>query len=54
MNSENLVEIPIHKGCILFLTRDEYKRALQRGKAIRRARQFEARQKGKDDGTMDG
>ncbi len=41
----NLIEIKIHKGCILFLTQEEYKRGLRRGKAIRRNRQFDERQK---------
>ncbi len=48
----NLIEIPLPKGCILMLTPDEYKRGVKRGKAIRRARQFEARQ-GADNGGMD-
>ncbi len=48
----NLIEIPLHKGCILMLTPDEYKKGITRGKAIRRARQFEARQ-GVRDGSLD-
>ncbi len=48
----NLIEIPLPKGCILMLTPDEYKRGVTRGKAVRRARQFEARQS-KDNGNVD-
>lgn len=40
----NLIEIPIQKGCILFLTPEEYERAIKRGKGIRRSRTFKERQ----------
>jgi hypothetical protein len=38
------IEIPAGKGCLLFLTPEEYSEAVKRGKAIRRRRQYEARQ----------
>lgn len=42
-----LIEIKIHKGCILFLTPEEYAKGLKRGKAIRRSRMFREREQGK-------
>lgn len=38
-----LIEIPLPKGCRLFLTPGEYARGIKRGKAIRRARQARQR-----------
>ncbi len=33
-----LIEVPLPKGCRLFLTPEEFARALRRGKAIQRTR----------------
>ena len=38
-----LIEIPMHKGCRLFLTAEEYKNGIRRGKAIMRSRQARER-----------
>lgn len=35
---KNLIEIPIHKGCIIALTPDEFARGLKRGKGVKRSR----------------
>lgn len=43
----NLIEIPTHKGCVLFLTPEEYARAVKRGKRIKRARQQAKREQEK-------
>jgi hypothetical protein len=38
-----VIEISLHKGCVLVLTAEEYQRGLQRGKALRRRQAFERR-----------
>ncbi len=38
-----LIEIPMHKGCRLFLTAEEYENGIRRGKAILRRRQARER-----------
>lgn len=40
-----LIEIPLPKGCRLFLTAEEYERGIRRGKAIVRSRKAEREQK---------
>ena len=37
------ITVPFHKGTILVLTPEEFRRALKRGKAKRRREQFEKR-----------
>ncbi len=41
--NNRLIEIPMHKGCRLFLTAEEYKNGIRRGKAIMRSRQARER-----------
>jgi hypothetical protein len=38
-----MIEVKIHKHCILLLTAEEYQRSLARGKALRRRQAFERR-----------
>lgn len=42
--SQQYITIPIHKGCILVLTHQEYLRALKRGKLQRRREANDKRQ----------
>lgn len=47
-----LIEIPLPKGCRLFLTAEEYERGIRRGKAIvrsRKARERAQKRKGRGD-----
>lgn len=50
-----LVIVPLAHGCILALTQDEFRRAIKRGKWLRRAEQVQRRAKsrGQDAGTAD-
>ncbi len=45
MTEPAYITVPIHKGCILVLTADEFRRALWRGKAKRRREAFEQRRR---------
>jgi hypothetical protein len=38
-----MIAIPLPKGSVLLLTAEEYRRGLQRGKALRRRQAFERR-----------
>jgi len=42
-SATNFIEIPLPKGCALFLTEVEYIRALGRGKGFRRSKQLRER-----------
>ena len=44
MTEPAYIIVPIHKGCILVLTADEFRRALRRGKAKRRRETYDQRQ----------
>lgn len=39
-----LIKIPIGKSCFILLTPEEYRRGIERGKAVRRRKQFQERE----------
>lgn len=39
-----MIKIPLHRGCFLLLTPEEYRAGIRRGKAARRRKQFQERE----------
>lgn len=52
MTQQQYITIPLHKGCVLVLTPDEWARGIGRGKAQRR-REAHERRRQQGDGSLD-